>query len=384
MARLLHTADWHLGRILHGVHLTDDQRVLLDRLVQVVQEQRPDAVLVAGDVFDRAVPPPDAVRLLDQTLSRIVLDLGVPVVMVAGNHDSPDRLGFGSRILAQRGLVVAGAPSDRVPSLRLHDEHGPLDIHALPYCEPAAVRQVFPDAAVPDHAAAMARMVEHLLAQAPAGVRRVLVGHAFVAGGLVAESERALSVGGAGTVDAASLAAFDFVALGHLHRRQSVGSDRIRYSGSLFKYSFSESEHRKSVDLVTIGAPGEVPAVQAIALEGPRDLRRLDGTIQALLAAPHGPGRDDYISVMLRDPGLVYDAIGKLRAVYPNVLHIERPEFVPAEGTLRGIDRRAMEDGEVFARFFLEVTGESLSEAEATVLKDEMDALARREREGVA
>ncbi len=380
MARLLHTGDWHLGRILHGEHLTEEQQILLDQLVAIVESERPDAVLIAGDIYDRAVPPPDAVRLLDDVLTRIVNDLKVPVVMIAGNHDSPDRLGFGSRLLEAKGLVVAGAQGTKTPRLRLLDEHGPLDIYALPFVELERVRSLFPDADVGDQAAATRWMLDRIRDDAEVGVRRVLVGHAFVTGGLVAESERPLSVGGAATVDADQFDGFDYVALGHLHRRQAIG-DRIRYSGSLYKYSFSEAKHTKSVDIVTIGAPGQLPQVKTVAFSLRRDLRRLDGTMDELLGAPAQEGRDDYLSVMLRDTGLVFDAIGKLRAVYPNVLHIERPQAQLGDVAAPTLDRRKMTHGELFRQFFSEVTGTQMTEDQIKALDLVLEAVRRTELE---
>ncbi|HOI12044.1 MAG TPA: exonuclease SbcCD subunit D C-terminal domain-containing protein, partial [Myxococcota bacterium] len=281
---------------------------------------------------------------------------------------------------AERGLVVAGSLDAEVPRLRLRDEHGPLDVYALPFVELERVRALFPDADIPDSEAATRWMLDRIRAGAEEGVRKVLVGHAFVAGGLVAESERPLSVGGAGTVDAGLFDGFDFVALGHLHRRQGIG-ERIRYAGSLYKYSFSEAAHTKSVDLVTIGAAGELPDVRSIPFALRRDLRRLDGTMDELVGTAGAEGRDDYISVMLRDPGIVYDAIGKLRAVYPNVLHIERPQAQAGAAAAPNQDRRRMAHEALFRQFFADVTGEALTDAQARALDEVLESIRRAGRE---
>lgn len=194
--RFLHTADWHLGRLFHGRSLLEDQAHLLNQFVELVGSERPDAVLIAGDVYDRAVPPAEAVNLLDDTLSRIVLGLQVPVVMIAGNHDSADRLGFGARLLAAGGLHIAGRPGEAGEGLRLRDAWGEVCIQALPYAEPALVRDLLGQV-VADHDAAIAAMLGWMRERGGWGERNVLVAHAFVAGGTESESERPLSVGGA-------------------------------------------------------------------------------------------------------------------------------------------------------------------------------------------
>lgn len=393
--RFLHTADWHLGRIFHGVHLTEDQAHLLDQLVDLVREARVDAVLVAGDVYDRAVPPPEAVALLDETLSRIVLDLGVPVVVVAGNHDSPERLAFGSRLLGRGGLHVAGAvaPADGSACagrpLVLSDDHGPVEVWAVPYVEPAVARARLGDDTLHDHDRAVRAVLIRTMASgatAPgpgASGRRVLVTHAFVAGGRASESERPLSVGGSGAVEPACFEGWSYVALGHLHRPQTAGGDHIRYAGSLFRYSFDETDHPKSVSLVDLDGRGGV-RVEHLALTPRREVRRVEGRLSDLLAAPTGSGAEDYLLVTLLDEGPVYDALGRLREVFPNLLHIER-----SCGTLAGAggqgsggaERLRLGDLELFRAFFDEVTGQELTPAETGVFTEVVEGLRRAERE---
>src|SRR4051812_41040972 len=198
--RFLHTADWHLGRLFHGVHLTDDQRHVLEQVVEIARDGQPDVVLVAGDVYDRAVPPPEAVELLDEVLSRLVLDLKLPVVLIAGNHDSPGRLHFGSRLLAGRRLYVTGTMAATCEPMVLADGDGAVHVYAIPYAEPATVRQCLECHSVIDHDSAMRATLDRVRAGCPVGARGVIVAHAFVAGGRECESERPLSVGGAGTV----------------------------------------------------------------------------------------------------------------------------------------------------------------------------------------
>lgn len=379
--RFLHTADWHLGRLFHGHSLIEDQAWALDRFVELVRDTRPDAVLVAGDIYDRAVPPAEAVSLLDDTLARIVLGEGVPVVLIAGNHDSPERIGFGSRLLAGGGLTVAGRSAAEVVQAGFEDAHGRVIVHALPYTEPAVARDVLA-ADVPDHATAMRELCARARAAHPPGARGVLLAHAFVIGGTESESERPLSVGGSGAVPATCFDGFDYVALGHLHRPQSVGEARIRYSGSLLKYSLSEAEHEKSVSLVEIAAQGEV-TIEAIPLGARHDLRRIEGELAALIAAGHDdPAREDYVFATLTDPGALLDPVARLREVYPNVLGCERTVLLTAGGgNVARAHRRELDVSALFGDFFHEVTGELLAGAAQRAVDEVLEGAERDERE---
>ncbi len=381
--RLLHTADWQLGRLFHQTQLTDDQQYLLGQFVDLARDVRPDLVVVAGDVYDRAVPPPDAVDVLDEVLSRLVLDLRLPVVVIAGNHDSPRRLSFGSRLLAAQGLHVVGRPEARPYRVDLADDHGPVAVHALPFCAPAAAAEALEDEGVHDQQGVLQAMVERARTALPTGARSVLVAHAFVAGGAVSESERPLSVGGVATVDPAVFTGFDYVALGHLHRPQSLVEGRVQYAGSLLKYSFDEVAHEKSVNLVEIDGAGGV-RTERVRLSPRRDVRRLEGLLADLLASPDERIRDDYLCVSLLDRGPVLDAIGRLRRVYPNVLHIERPLIAPeGKGIAPGRPGRKTEV-ELFDAFFRDVTGDELNSDETRCFADTVDDLLRAEREATA
>ena len=382
--RLIHTADWHLGRLFHGVRLVADQAHVLEQFVQLVAEVRPDAVLIAGDIYDRAVPPDDAVDLLNDVLERIVRGLGVPVVMVAGNHDSPRRLGFAARLLGPQGLHIAGPLQSDVVKLDVRDEHGPVRVVAIPYAEPVTARATLGDESIHDHEAALRAFVGRARADVPPGTRQVLVTHAFVAGSLTSESERPLSVGGAGTVAADVLNGFDYVALGHLHRPQSVHDERLRYAGSLLKYSFQEHDQSKSVALVELGAhPGERPHVELVTLSARHDVRVVEGTLSEVMAAADGDSRrDDYICARLLDKGSLLNAMGRLQEVYPNALSIEFPKLMPDPSQSPAIvDPGALSEVEHFAAFFEYVAGEPLSAAERAAFLAVADELARGEGE---
>lgn len=380
--KLLHTADWHLGRSLNGHRLIEDQAHVLDRFVEIVGAVRPDLVVIAGDVYDRAVPPPDAVSLLDDVLCRIVLGLGVPVLAIAGNHDGPERFHFASRLLAGGRLHLRGVFESAPAPLCLEDRHGPVRVYPVPFADPPVVRERLADPSIEGQDAAFAAVVGAIRAGHPAGCRAVLAAHAFVVGGAGSDSERPLSVGGTGAVDAAHFAGFDYVALGHLHRPQALGGGGIHYAGSLLKYSTSEIDHLKSVTLVELGASGVVHN-ETIPLTPRRDLRRIEGGIDRLLAEPDPGNREDYLVVRLLDRGVVLDAMARLRAVYPNIVEIERPALLPAgEIDRAGRDHRRLGPVELFEGFFRYVTGDDLAEDERGAFAAAVTELERTGREG--
>jgi exonuclease SbcD len=411
--RFIHTADWHLGRLLHSVHLTEDQAHVLDQFVDLVRQERPHAVLIAGDVYDRAVPPVEAVALLDDTLSRIVRGLGVPVIVIAGNHDSADRLGFGSDLLARQGLHVIGPLGTQPVVVGLQDGGQAIAVLPIPYAEPALVRERLGEPDIHDHAAAMAALCRRALAGVPAGALGVAMAHAFVAGGAQSESERPLSVGGAGNVPADVFAGFSYVALGHLHRPQaftchaspadsepgSAPSDQLslgaspptasllHYAGSLLPYSFAEADHEKSVAIVDIpiARAGPCPArVELVRLSPRRQVRRVQGLLADILAAGKAdPSAHDYLEVTLTDHGAIYDAMGRLREVYPNTLSLRRAELEVGSSQGPARDHRTMTERELFAGFFEHVTGEPLSPEQDQKLVATLEDLGRREREAV-
>ncbi len=399
--RFLHTADWHLGKLLHGQHLTKDQAHLLDQVVGIVEEHEPDVVIIAGDVYDRSVPPAEAVELLDKVLTRLVVEIGVPVIAIRGNHDSADRLDFGSSILQRQGLHVFSKLRDTPGHVTFKDEHGPVHFVAFPFTEPALARQVFGDDSIRSHDDILAAQVQS--AEIPDGERAVAIAHVFARGGDLADSERHLSVGGAETVHASRFSRFCYTALGHLHRRQHIQSasstdsdvetdtdsvddsvDRtpppphVGYSGSIMKYSFNETHHDKSVHIVDVDADGGC-TVETIPLELRRDLRRIEGTIDEVLSGPaEDENPDDYIWVTLTDDGPVHDAMSRIREVYSNALHVERPRRVETNELqqLTG-DASSMSVEEIFEQFFTYVTGrDTLPDTHRAVLAEALERAA--------
>ncbi|MFD7628879.1 exonuclease SbcCD subunit D [Streptomyces sp. NPDC059851] len=369
--RLLHTSDWHLGRSFHRVNLLGAQAAFIDHLVATVREHGVDAVLVAGDVYDRAVPPLPAVELFDRALHRLA-DLGVPTVMISGNHDSARRLGVGAGLIGRAGIHLRTDPDGCADPVVLADEHGDVALYGLPYLEPALVKDRIGADRVSHEAvlgAAMDRIRADLAARA-AGTRSVVLAHAFVTGGQASDSERDIAVGGVEAVPAAVFEGVDYAALGHLHGCQTI-NERVRYSGSPLAYSFSEVDHRKTMWLVDLGPAGEVTA-ERIDTPVPRPLARLRGPLAALLDDPaHTAHEDAWIEATLTDPVRPDDPMARLTARFPHTLSLAfDPEGREEDGGATYAQRlRGRSDQEIAEDFVAHVRGGGADEAERAVLQ---------------
>ncbi|WP_181767852.1 exonuclease SbcCD subunit D [Streptomyces albidus (ex Kaewkla and Franco 2022)] len=320
--RLLHTSDWHLGRSFHRISLLDAQRDFLDHLLATVEEQRVDAVAVAGDVYDRAVPPLAAVELFDTALHRLA-ELGVPTVMISGNHDSARRLGVGSGLMEHAGVHLRTDPQGCGTPVLLSDEHGDVAFYGLPYLEPTLVRAAL-GAESTGHTsvleAAMGRVRADLEGRPP-GTRSVALAHAFVHGGESSDSERDITVGGVASVPASVFDGVDYAALGHLHGCQRI-TDRVRYSGSPLAYSFSETAHRKSMWLIDLDAEGAVTS-ERVTCPVPRPLARLRGTLDDLLEdSAHAQHEESWVEVTLTDSARPHAPMARLAARFPHVVSL--------------------------------------------------------------
>lgn len=380
--RFIHTADWHLGRMFHNVSLIEDQAHVLDQLVDLVAAEKPDAVVIAGDVYDRTIPPNDAVRLLDDTLTRIICGAGVPVILIAGNHDSPDRIGFASRLLEGAGLTVRGAADANIEPIVISDADGEVAFYPMPYTDTAQLRELFPDTPISDQQVGADVQMARLRATLQPNRRNVLIAHTYVQGGTSSESERPLILGGTSAIDANLFEGFHFVAMGHLHRPQAVVDGRIDYSGSLLKYSFGESDHQKSVSMVELSGTGPA-SVTRIPLKPCRDVRVIEGLLQDILQQGlNDPGRNDYIHARLTDIGPILDAKAKVQTSYPNVLQVSRTESAAGgTGSIKA-DHRKIDTLELFGLFYKEMTDGELSDEAKAVLMGELEAMEREERGG--
>ena len=319
--KFLHLADLHLGKRVNGFSMLEDQAHILRQILAILDDEQPDGVLIAGDVYDKSVPSVEAVGLLDGFLTELRAR-GVPVLLISGNHDSPERLAFGGRVMDSCGIHISPVYDGALAPVTLQDAFGPVHVWLLPFVKPAHVRRWFPDADIESYTDAVAEAVAHMAIDTDA--RNVLVTHQFVTGGTRSGSEE-LSVGGTDNVDSGVFAPFDYVALGHLHGAQHIGRETIRYAGSPLKYSFSEARQHKSVTVVTLGEKGDVQ-VRTVALTPLRELREIRGSYDELTARSfyeHTTYRSDYLHLILTDEQDVFDAMSRLRTIYPYLMTLD-------------------------------------------------------------
>lgn len=319
--KFLHLADLHLGKRVNGFSMLEDQAHILRQILAILDDEQPDGVLIAGDVYDKSVPSVEAVELLDDFLTELRAR-GVPVLLISGNHDSPERLAFGGRVMDSCGIHISPVYDGALAPVTLQDAFGPVHVWLLPFVKPAHVRRWFPDADIESYTDAMAEAVAHM--DIDTAARNVLVTHQFVTGGARSGSEE-LSVGGTDNVDSGVFAPFDYVALGHLHGAQHIGRETIRYAGSPLKYSFSEARQHKSVTVVTLGEKGDVQ-VRTVALTPLRELREIRGSYDELTARSfyeHTTYRSDYLHLILTDEQDVFDAMSRLRTIYPYLMTLD-------------------------------------------------------------
>ena len=312
--KLIHLSDLHIGKRVNEISMTEDQEHILLQILGIIDEEKPGAVLICGDVYDKSVPSAEAVTLFDDFLCRLA-KRAVPVLIISGNHDSPERLSFGRRLLDASGIHIAPVYNGRAESVTLTDEYGPVTFWLLPFLKPAHVKRFQPEKNIENYTDALRAAVEQMDLD-PAG-RNVLLTHQFITDAATCESEE-VSVGGSDNVDASVFDAFDYVALGHLHGAQNIGSSRIRYCGTPLKYSFSEEHHHKSVTVVKLGEKGSLE-LELRPLTPRRDLRSIRGSFAEVSGLP---GSDDYLHVILTDEEDVPEAVGKLRLIYPNLMKL--------------------------------------------------------------
>ena len=358
--KFIHTSDWHIGRQFHSVSLLDDQRHVLDQIVAHIKDEAVDAVIIAGDIYDRSVPPAAAVSLLDEMLNTICSDLGVPVLLIPGNHDGAERLRFGSNQLSQAGLHIM-ADLDQITQPVVLSKNGcDVSFYGIPYNDPESVRNHF-SVDVSSHDEAHQYLVEQIDSVKAANNINVLISHCFIDGAEESESERPLSIGGADRVSVEPFKSFDYVELGHLHNPQYKGEEHIRYSGSILKYSFSEQRQQKGVTLVEMQADG-LKSTKHLDLKPLRDMRILEGELEDLLKQGlTDPNKHDYLLIRLTDQNAILEPMAKLRQVYENVLHIEKT-WLQESGDLQ-VNRDKLKRGELemFQDFFKQVSNQELS-----------------------
>ncbi|MFL6172904.1 MAG: exonuclease SbcCD subunit D [Marmoricola sp.] len=372
--RILHTSDWHLGRQFHGQGMLGHQAAFVDHLIATVTERAVDLVVVAGDIYDRALPPVDAVALADDAFARLAAT-GARVVLTSGNHDSARRLGFNARLADAAGFHLRTDIDQVGVPVLIEDAHGTVAVYGIPYLEPDQVKRAW-DLRARSHEAALTEAMERIrtdLAARGPGTRSVVLAHAFVVGGAASESERDIAVGGVAAVPTAVFDGIDYVALGHLHGQHTL-TESIRYSGSPLAYSFSEAGHRKGCWLIDLHDSGLT--AEFVEAPVPRRLVRLAGTIEGLLAdASHAGAEDAWVQVTLTDPVRPARAMARLQARFP---HLVALHFTPPPGTERSTSRpvEGRSDHEIALAFVADVRGEPASAVESDLLRDACEASA--------
>jgi exonuclease SbcD len=381
--KFFHTADWHLGKLVQGVYMTEDQQYVLEQLIEAIVEEKPDAIIIAGDLYDRSIPPTEAVHLLNETFEKIVLDLQTPILAIAGNHDSPSRLHFGSKIMQKNGLHIVGQFKKNPEPIILEDEFGEIHFHLIPYCEPSVVRNELENEEIRTHDDAMKAIVEEITEQMDSTARHVVVSHSFVtplgrAEENTSESERPLSIGGSEYVNANHFLPFHYTALGHLHQAHYVEDEKIRYAGSILKYSISEEKHKKGFYIVDLDDEGKVE-VEKRLLAPKRDMRTVEATLEELYTHPES---DDYVFVKLLDETPVLSPMEKVKSVYKNAMHVERKQFtVSLDGERTDVKRSKMSDVELFQSFYKEVKGSEPEEEAELIFKEALEELLKKDNE---
>ena len=371
--KLIHLSDLHLGKRVNDFPMLEDQAYILDRILEIIDAEQPEAVLIAGDVYDKTIPSSEAVALLDDFLVKLA-DRSLAVLLISGNHDSPERLAFANRLMEGRGVYIAPVYHGEVTPVTLEDVHGLVDFWLLPFLKPVHLRRFFPEEGVESYTDAMACAIRHMPLD-PAR-RNVLVTHQFVTGAERCESEE-VSVGGADNVDASVFAPFDYVALGHLHGPQSIGEERVRYCGTPLKYSFSEVRHQKSVTVIELEEKGTLN-LRAVPLTPKRDMVELRGGF-AQISSPafyEQVDRDAYVRVILTDENDIYGAMGQLRSIYPNLMRLDYDNLRTRSGTAElkeaDVKRNPLE---LFEEFYQQQNHQPMSEEQRGYLAELLEAI---------
>lgn len=378
--RLLHISDLHIGKQVNEFPMLDDQRFMLERILDIIRTRKIDALLIAGDIYDRSAPSADAVACVDWFLSAVA-KTGAACIAIPGNHDSAERVAYASDLLAKNGIHLSPAYNGEIAHVALEDEHGPVMFWLFPFLKPALVRPFFPDEEIVTYTDALRLVADSC--PLDSSMRNVALTHQFITyGGTQPDrTDSELSLGGVDNVDVSVFNAFDYVAIGHVHRPQRIGRDTARYSGSILKYSASEIDYPKSAPLITLGAKGSVD-IELIPLEPLHDMRQVRGPLAELVsdettADLSQSDREDYLHVVLTDAFPPVDALSTLRSVYKNVMSISydnaRSESNAAHDAEEETDLEQLSPIELFARFYETQNGKPLTQAQSKLAADALE-----------
>ncbi len=380
--KFFHLTDLHIGKQLHRYNLKEDQQVILKEVITYAKELRPDAIVIAGDIYDKSVPSAEAVNVFDEFLTDLSeITPEIPILIISGNHDSPDRLKYASEILKRHHIYLAGnvpeRPEEHIEKVTLHDAYGEVDFYLLPFMKPAYVKNIFVDGTPETYSDAVKEIIKREKIDYK-DKRNVLVSHQFYVGEKAESPEtcdsEVFSVGGIDNVDIGSVKEFDYVALGHLHGAQCIGKPEIRYCGTLLKYSVSESTQNKSLTVVTLKAKGEKPEIENYPLHPLRDVRKKKGTLDEIIKEAQETEKDDYISITLTDEIDPYKPKEQLERIFSHILEI-RVDNQRTRTKLKEMDEElVMKDPFTsFAEFYKEMQGREMNGEEETIMKEIFD-----------
>lgn len=397
--KIIHTSDWHIGKIVNEFSMIEDQKYILNRLIDLIEKEKPEVLIIAGDVYDRSIPPVEAVELLNETLSNLIIDKKVKVLAISGNHDGGERLSFGSQILEKHGLYIAGRDDELYKHVVVKDGEKNVNFYLIPYKDPALTRKILDEKEIKSHNDAMKFVVEKIKKDINYEEVNILVGHGYVtmkredaiecienkyevANLETSESERPLSIGGTDLIDGKIFDDFDYVALGHLHGRQKIGREEMKYSGSILKYSFSEVKQKKGVYILDINNKGAIN-IDFKCLKPVRDLRVIKGNIEDLIeeARELEEGKEDYIQAILTDDGELINPMEKLRAVYPNTMLItrERKREISEDKTSAKGEYKRKSKLELFKEFYEDLGSGDYTEEKEVVLMNTINEVLKNE-----
>ena len=380
--KFFHLSDLHIGKQLHRYNLKEDQQVILKEVITYAKELRPDAIVIAGDIYDKSVPSAEAVNVFDEFLTDLSeITPEIPILIISGNHDSPDRLKYASEILKRHHIYLAGnvpeRPEEHIEKVTLHDAYGEVNFYLLPFMKPAYVKNIFADGTPETYSDAVKEIIKREKIDYK-DKRNVLVSHQFYVGEKAESPEtcdsEVFSVGGIDNVDIGSVKEFDYVALGHLHGAQCIGKPEIRYCGTLLKYSVSESTQNKSLTVVTLKAKGEKPEIENYPLHPLRDVRKKKGTLDEIIKEAQETEKDDYISITLTDEIDPYKPKEQLERIFSHILEI-RVDNQRTRTKLKEMDEELiMKDPFTsFAEFYKEMQGREMNGEEETIMKEIFD-----------
>lgn len=359
--KFVHLSDLHLGKRVNGYSMIEDQKYILLKILNVIDEQKAEAVVIAGDVYDKPIPPTEAVQLFDDFLFRLV-ERNLQILVISGNHDSPERIAFGSRFMDKSGVHMSQVYNGKNDLVELKDKYGKVNFYMLPFVKPSNVRRFFEDEEINTYTDAVRVVVSHMNVNKKA--RNVIITHQFVTGAQRSESET-IAVGGTDNVDSYVFDDFDYVALGHIHGPQDVGKNTVRYCGTPLKYSFSEISHKKSVTVVEMKEKGNVK-VSTVELTPKLDMREIKGTYEELTFKKNyeNTNTEDYLHIILTDEEDVADAVAKLRCVYPNLMKLDYDNTRTRNSLAltQAEETEKKTDTELLSEFFEKQNGKSLSD----------------------